>query len=162
MPPQQILQASLHEGFIPHKDDKFLIHGPGGVGKSSLISIFLGKQKDLTRDSTPLAMEPLHLTPSRDISNTRLTGDWERVDYGRLSCMIAHTSNELYMEKSSDRMEAQNEKSGSTRAKGKGEGEGRGINAPQFKGAHLAAVTQHKVDKKSHMSGVASRFFFKA
>ena len=97
-PPQYyILQAALQEGSIPHRDDKFLIHGPGGVGKSSLIAMFLGTQRNLIRISTPVATVPLHLTPIRDVSTSRFTAKWERVDYERLSHMIAHTSNELYL-----------------------------------------------------------------
>ena len=95
--PQYILQCALQEGSIPHRDDKFLIHGPGGVGKSSLIAMFLGTQRDLIRISTPVATEPLHLTPIRDVSTSRFTTNWERVDYERLSHMIAHTSNELFL-----------------------------------------------------------------
>ena len=94
--PAKILEAALEEGYIPHKDDKFLFHGPGGVGKSSLISMFLGTQRDLTRVSTPVAEEPLHLTPARDVTNQRYTPDWKIVDYSRHSLMIAHTSNDLY------------------------------------------------------------------
>ena len=49
----------MKDGFIPHKDDLFLIHGPGGVGKSSLISMFLGKERDHVRVSTAVAEEAL-------------------------------------------------------------------------------------------------------
>ena len=93
---QKVLKAALRDGFIPHKDDKFLIHGPGGVGKSSLIAMFLGKQRDLIRISTPVANQPLHLCPVRDVTTTTYTPDWEEVDYNRLSRMIAHTTNQVY------------------------------------------------------------------
>ena len=92
----QILQAALQEGCIAHKDDKFLFHGPGGVGKSSLIKMFLGTKGSLVRISTPLAIEPIHLTPVRDVSTSTYTTDWEKVNYDRSLCMIAHTSNQMY------------------------------------------------------------------
>ena len=95
--PAYILQEALREGSIPHRDDKFLIHGPGGVGKSSLIAMFLGTQRDLIRISTPVATEPVHLTPIRDVSTSRFTTNWERVDYERLSHMVAHTCKELFL-----------------------------------------------------------------
>ena len=57
----QILKAALRDAFIPHKDDKFLFHGPGGVGKSSLIAMFLGKRRYLIRVSTAVANRPLTL-----------------------------------------------------------------------------------------------------
>ena len=94
-PTEKYLQAALQDGYIPHKDDIFLIHGPGGVGKSSLISMFLGTQRDLTRDSTSVAEEPLHLSPIRDMSTSLLTEDWEVVENDRLSRMVAHTSHQL-------------------------------------------------------------------
>ena len=93
---EKILQAALQEGCIPHKDDKFLFHGPGGVGKSSLIKMFLGTKRCLVRISTPLAIEPIHLTPVRDVSTSTYTTDWEKVNYDRSLCMIAHTSNQMY------------------------------------------------------------------
>ena len=96
-PTEKILQAALQEGFIPHRDDKFLIHGPGGVGKSSLIAMFLGTQRDLIRISTPVATEPLHLTPIRDVSTSTFTADWQRVNYECLSRMIAHTSSQMFI-----------------------------------------------------------------
>ena len=92
---ERSLKAALLDGFIPHKDDKFLIHGPGGVGKSSLIAMFLGKQRHLIRISTPVANQPLHLSP-REVSTTIYTTDWEEVDYRRLSQMVAHTTKEMY------------------------------------------------------------------
>ena len=85
----------MEEGYIPHKDDLFLIHGPGGVGKSSLIAMFLGKQRDLTRVSTPVAEESLHLCPVRDVSTSLLTDQWEHVDIDRQAHMVAHTSRHL-------------------------------------------------------------------
>ena len=85
----------MKEGYIPHKDDLFLIHGPGGVGKSSLIAMFLGKQRDLTRVSTPVAEESLHLCPVRDVSTSLLTDQWEHVDIDRQARMVAQTSRHL-------------------------------------------------------------------
>ena len=93
---RKILKAALRDGFIPHKDDKFLSHGPGGAGKSSLIAMFLGKQRDLIRISTPVANRPLHLSPIREVSTTTYTADWEEVDYSRLSKMVAHTTHQMY------------------------------------------------------------------
>ena len=57
--------------------------------------MFLGTQRDLTRDSTRVAEEPLHLCPIRDMSTCLLTADWEVVDNDRLSRMFAHTSHQL-------------------------------------------------------------------
>ena len=94
-----ILQEALKEGSIPHRDDKFLIHGAGGVGKSSLIDMFLGTQRDLIRNSTPVATEPLHLKPVRNVSTLRFTAKWERVDFERHSCMVARTCKEFFQGK---------------------------------------------------------------
>ena len=73
----------------------FLIHGPGGVGKSSLISMFLGKQRQLTRVSTAVAEESIHLCPVRDVSTSTFTDQWEMVDIDRQARMVAHTSRHL-------------------------------------------------------------------
>ena len=73
----------------------FLIHGPGGVGKSSLISMFHGKQRDLNRVSTGVAAESLHLRPVRDVSTSMFTDQWELVDINRQARMVAHTSRHL-------------------------------------------------------------------
>ena len=111
----QILKAALRDGFIPHKDDKFLIHGPGGVGKSSLIDMFLGKQRDLViRRSTPIANQPLHLCPIREMSTTTYTADWQEVDYSRLSRMIAHTTHQMYQKWAEDKVEKKTRESSST------------------------------------------------
>ena len=93
--PKQILLAAFRDGLVLHKDDLFLIHGPGGVGKSSIIDMFLGKTRDRTRNSTQLATEPLHFQPVRDVSTLLLTGDWQEVDYKSMSRMVAHTSDQL-------------------------------------------------------------------
>ena len=87
--------SALEEGYIPHKDDLFLIHGPGGVGKSSLISMFLGKERDLVRVSTAVAEECHHLCPVRDVSNKMFTDKWVPVDVDRQACMVAHTGHHL-------------------------------------------------------------------
>ena len=97
--PEQYLKAALKDGFIPHKDDLFLFHGPGGVGKSSLISLFLGKQRDLVRNSTAVAEESLHVCPVRDVSTETYTTDWEKVNTFRLTRMVAHTSHHLISSK---------------------------------------------------------------
>ena len=73
----------------------FLIHGPGGVGKSSLIALFLGKQRQLIRVSTPVAEESIHLCPVRDVSTSTFTDQWEMVDIDRQARMVAHTSRHL-------------------------------------------------------------------
>ena len=100
---ERSLKATLLDGFIPHKDDKFLIHGPGGVGKSSLIAMFLGKPRHIVRISTPLANQPLHLCP-REVSTTTYTTEWEEVDYSRLSQMVAHTAREMYQRWASNKV----------------------------------------------------------
>ena len=93
--PAVYLKAALKDGYIPHKDDLFLIHGPGGVGKSSLIDMFLGKQRDLARVSTALTKESLHVCPVRDVSTSTFTEKWEEVDLDRQARMVAHTSRHL-------------------------------------------------------------------
>ena len=146
--PQYILQCALQEGSIPHRDDKFLIHGPGGVGKSSLIAMFLGTKRDLIRISTPVATEPLHLTPIRDVSTSRFTAKWERVDYERLSHMIAHTSNELYLGTGDEQEEGIG---GESKAQ---------LKASQLP-ASTAAATNEEPNQKSEHINVGSRFFAK-
>ena len=98
-PAEYYLNAALQDGFIPHKDDLLLFHGPGGVGKSSLIAMLLGKQRKLIRDSTAVAEEPLHVCPARDVLNQTFTADWELVGNDRMSRMIAHTSHHLLSSK---------------------------------------------------------------
>ena len=93
--PAAYLQAALKDGYFPHKNDLFLIHGPGGVGKSSLIAMFLGQQRDLNRASTAVAEESLHLSPVRDVSTSMFTDKWELVDIDRQARMVAHTSHHL-------------------------------------------------------------------
>ena len=90
------LKAALKDGYIPHKDDLFLIHGPGGVGKSSLIAMFLGKQRNLARVSTAVAEESINLCPVRDVSTSTFTGQWELVDIDRQTHMVADTSKHLF------------------------------------------------------------------
>ena len=107
--PKAILQRALQDGFIPHKDDLFLFHGPGGVGKSSLIAMLLGKQRKLIRDSTAVAEEPLHVCPARDVLNQTFTADWELVGNDRMSRMIAHTSHHLISSKRGGEQEKKSE-----------------------------------------------------
>ena len=117
--PKAILQRALQDGFIPHKDDLFLFHGPGGVGKSSLIAMLLGKRRKLVRDSTAVAEEPLHVCPARDILNQKFTADWELVGNDRMSRMIAHTSHHLISSKrAGEQEEEKNEKNEDEQATG--------------------------------------------
>ena len=86
--------------------------------------MFLGTQRDLIRISTPVATEPLHLTPIRDVSTSRFTAKWERVDYERLSRMVAHTSNELFLGKREEGVkEWEADKEGDIHEGGEGEKE---------------------------------------
>ena len=64
--------------------------------------MFLGKQRHLTRVSTAVAEESLHLCPVRDVSTSTFTDQWELVDIDRQSRMIAHTSYHLLSEKIMD------------------------------------------------------------
>ena len=107
-PVDKYLKAALKDGFIPHKDDLFLFHGPGGVGKSSLISLFLGKQRDLVRNSTAVAEVPLHVCPVRDVSTETFTPDWEEVNTFRLTRMVAHTSHHLITSEKRARKDEEN------------------------------------------------------
>ena len=146
-----ILKAALQDGYILHKDDKFLIHGPGGVGKSSLIAMFLNKVLELIHNSTAVAEQPIHLIPIRDVSTSRFTAKWERVNYDRLSRMIA---NNCYIQ---------------LYRRGRGEGEERGgesesatasVEAIQSQPAQLAASV-HMPAQKTGVSKPASQVMSK-
>ena len=163
---EKYLKAALRDGHIPHKDDMFLIHGPGGVGKSSLISMFLGTQRDLVRVSTPVAEEPLHLCPIRDVSSSTLTAEWEVVKTDRLSRMVAHTSLQLLLSRGKE--------SGGRVVEGEGEkGEGEEEEEPTATAAeaYLATPTPSqaasssnpakKPSKRSNISSLASRLLSK-
>ena len=65
------------------------------MGKSSLISMFLGKQRHLARVSTAVAEESIHVCPVRDVSTSTFTDQWELVDIDRQARMVAHTSHHL-------------------------------------------------------------------
>ena len=77
------------------------------MGKSSLIAMFLGKQRDLVRVSTAVAEESINLCPIRDASTSTFTGQWELVDINRQARMVAHTSQHLF-EKEEDASSATN------------------------------------------------------
>ena len=74
----------------------FLLFGPGGVGKSSLIALIINAQLQLIRISTPVATHPVHLMRVRDVSSSRFTIDWELVNSDRLSRMIANICRQLW------------------------------------------------------------------
>ena len=153
-PTERILQAALQEGYIPHRDDKFLIHGPGGVGKSSLIAMFLGTQLDLTRSSTPVTTHPVHMTPIRDVSTSMFTADWKKVDYDRLSHMIANTSNYLFWKEKGG-------KEGKDVGEGKEEESSTSGSATEEASqslAFLATPTVRRPSKKVNIGALASRF----
>ena len=65
------------------------------MGKSSLISMFLGKRRDLARVNTAVADESLNVCPVRDVSTSMFTDKWELVDIDRQARMVAHTSQHL-------------------------------------------------------------------
>ena len=65
------------------------------MGKSSLIDMFLGKQRDLARVSTAVAEKSMHVCPIRDVSTSTFTDKWELVDIDRQERMVAHTSHHL-------------------------------------------------------------------
>ena len=180
--PAYILQEALREGSIPHRDDKFLIHGPGGVGKSSLIAMFLGTQRDLIRISTPVATEPLHLTPIRDVSTSMFTAKWERVDYERLSHMVAHTCNELFLRKGGEGIkEREPDNEGEIHEGGEGgkgvkigeekerehnewnAGESNGVESSAFSDQALQSsiLAQHPLLSVPRKKGILSRFLSK-
>ena len=69
------------------------------MGKSSLISMFLGKQRDLARVSTAVAEDSVHICPVRDVSTSTFTDQWEVVDIDRQARMVAHTSHHLLTKK---------------------------------------------------------------
>ena len=54
--------------------------------------MFLGKKRDLTRVSTAVVEESLHLCPVHDVSAKTFTDKWGFVDINRQARMIAHTS----------------------------------------------------------------------
>ena len=121
------------------------------MGKSSLIAMFLGTKRNLIRISTPVATEPLHLTPIRDVSTSRFTAKWERVDYERLSHMIAHTSHELYLGTGDGGEEEEERKGGERKAQ---------LKASQLP-ASTATATNEEPNQKSEHINVGSRFFAK-
>ena len=57
--------------------------------------MFLGKRRDLTRVSTAVAKESVHVCPVRDVSTSTFTDQWEVVDIDRQARMVAHTSHHL-------------------------------------------------------------------
>ena len=67
--------------------------------------MFLGKKRDITRHSTELATDPLHLQLIRDVETMLFTGDWQVVNYERMSRMIAHTSDQLSRKPEGKRLE---------------------------------------------------------
>ena len=80
----------MREGYTPRRDNTFLIVGPGGSGKTTLIDRFLGEDLDPLRRSTKLGMHPI-----RTISLLRFSVKgkvWKRVNLDNLSEMIADAS----------------------------------------------------------------------
>ncbi|CAI8047367.1 hypothetical protein GBAR_LOCUS26174 [Geodia barretti] len=148
-PTAAILREAMKDGYIPHKDDLFLIHGPGGVGKSSLISMFLGKQRDLARVSTAVAEESLHLCPVRDVSTSTFTGQWELVDIDRQARMVAHTSRHLLTSEGVQRIEEYKDKP-SESAENEGQVEAFLASPPEL---------QQTPPKKGEFAKIASKLF---
>ena len=136
--------------------------------------MFLGTQRDLTRVSTPVAQKPLHLTPARDVTNQRFTGDWKLVDYNRHCHMIVHTSNDLFqraMDRNKERWKGTKEDESGRGGEGERGGEGKiegkarkgeeGQKRPQSTAAKSQALTVYKQMKKAEVGNPKSRFFSK-
>ena len=134
----------------------FLIHGPGGVGKSSLISMFLGEERDLIRVSTAVAEEPLQVCPVREVSTSMFTADWERVDYDRLPRMVAHTSHQLLVNQRASQSENQ-------KNEGEEDEEQSSAQSEAFLAPHppppAPVIAPSPVPKESKISQLTSRFF---
>ena len=113
--------------------------------------MFLGTQRDLIRISTPVATEPLHVTPIRDVSTSTFTADWQRVNYERLSRMIAHTSNQMFICWSHDKEEKKEKK-------GKSEGVESSPTASATQAAYLSRPKVFKSSRKIDISALADRF----
>ena len=58
--------------------------------------MFLGKQRNLTRVSTSVAEESIHLCPVRDVSTSTFTDKWDVVDIDCQARMFAHTSRHFF------------------------------------------------------------------
>ena len=123
------------------------------MGKSSLIAMFLGTNRDLIRISTPVATEPLHLTPIRDVSTSTFTAKWERVDYERLSRMIARTCLE-FLEIGEEGGEKGSE------GEGMGDDEIRGVFIPSaaYAASKATPVVQSRKGILSHIRSMFGRF----
>ena len=127
------------------------------MGKSSIIDMLLGKMRDLTRNSTPFAMEPIHLQlVPRDVSNQRLNANWECVDYGRLSGMIAYTSNKLFKGTEFQKGKGKDGRDGREDESEGGEEESH-LASPLLSTSVSSAV--HKAAPKREFSNATSRFF---
>ena len=156
-PTENYLTLALDEGYIPHKDDLFLIHGPGGVGKSSLISMFLGKERDLVRVSTAVAEESLHLCPVRDVSTKTFTDKWELVDIDRQARMIAHTSQHLLSKKTDEKFEKLESETKEKAMSPQMEGDTPSIESSDEEEEHSGAFLKASKLKKSGFSNFTSR-----
>ena len=152
-PTAAILREAMKDGYIPHKDDLFLIHGPGGVGKSSLISMFLGKQRDLARVSTAVAEESLHLCPVRDVSTSTFTDQWELVDIDRQASMVAHTSRHLLASEGVQRIEEYES------AENEGQVEAFLASPPELQQQTPAQEPPQTPPKKGELAKIASKLF---
>ena len=151
------MKAALKDGYIPHKDDLFLIHGPGGVGKSSLISMFLGQQRDLARVSTAVAEESIHVCPIRDVSTSLFTDEWEPVDINRQARMVAHTSRHLLTSKGVQREEdVKAEPNESENNEGQCDSREAFLASPESQQATTQTQTP---SKKGELAKLASKFF---
>ena len=118
------------------------------MGKSNLISMFLGKQRDLARVSTAVAEESIHLCPIRDVSTSTFTDKWEVVDIDRQARMVAHTSHHLLTSEGVRRIDEYNPKHSATNEE-----------LVQEKEAFLASLCTSSPPKKGVLAKTAYKFY---
>ena len=116
------------------------------MGKSSLIAMFLGKQRDLARVSTAVAEESIHLCPVRDVSTSTFTDQWEVVDIDRQARMVAHTSHHLLTSEDSKKVEIPKASGDSA------------VNDDQEQGKEAFLAVQIPPRKKHQLAKLTSRF----
>ena len=126
--------------------------------------MFLKTVQQPVHISTPVTTETIHLTPIRDVTTSRFTADWERVNYDRLSRNITHSSSQLYW-KGRERGEGGERGGEGKKGREVKEGEQSESASASTEGtqsqATLPAARVHTTTQKTNISILASRFLSK-